>query len=156
MPLKIDIKSNERIIVNGAVIENIGSTASVLIHNKVRILREKEILSQNDAATPASRVYFAVQCAYIFPEKKDVYEGQALQLLAEYIEACPSAHEIGKLLEKNLNDGNYYQALKAGRNLIGHEISVLESLELDISRLLEFANQEIEILDQDSGDEDGL
>lgn len=156
MPLKIDIKSHERIIINGAVLENLGSSASVLIHNKARILREKEILSQNDAATPASRVYFAVQCAYIFPEKQDFYHDQALQLLGEYLEACPSAMEIGDKLKADLASGNFYQALKVGRNLIGHEISVLEGLEQDISRLLDFANQDMDEVGEDVEPEKSL
>ncbi len=52
MPLKLDLKCGEKMIVNGAVLENVGPNAKILIHNLATVLREKEILTQDDAATP--------------------------------------------------------------------------------------------------------
>ena len=71
MPLKLDLKCGEKMIVNGAVLENVGPNAKILIHNLATVLREKEILTQEDAATPASRVYFSLQCAYMFSEARE-------------------------------------------------------------------------------------
>jgi len=56
MPLKLDFKAGDKMIINGAVIENIGNNSSLLIHNEAAILREKEIISEAETATPASRI----------------------------------------------------------------------------------------------------
>ncbi len=73
MPLKIDFKSGDKMVINGAVVENVGPNTKLLVHNESAILREKEILSVADSTTPASRVYFSLQCSYIFPQKRDEY-----------------------------------------------------------------------------------
>ena len=59
----IEIKSGDKLIINGAVIENTGSNTKLLIHNQASILRQKEVMSEEDSITPAARVYFALQCA---------------------------------------------------------------------------------------------
>lgn len=128
MPLKLDFKAGDKMIINGAVVENIGNNASLLIHNEAAILREKEILSEAETATPAARVYFALQCAYMFPEKKDHYISIFRQFLADYVAAAPSAKELGDKISGHVDNKKYYNALKLTQKLIGHEIQVFESL----------------------------
>ena len=41
MPLKLDLKTGEKMVVNGAVLENVGPSAKILVHNMASILREK-------------------------------------------------------------------------------------------------------------------
>lgn len=124
MPLLLDFKSGDKIIINGAVVENSGAHAKLLIHNKAAILRGSEVLSEADAQTPASRVYFALQCAYIFPAQRVHYLTAYEQLLSEYHAACPSAggivQEIGEVVQR----GELYKALKISRKLIFHEMEV--------------------------------
>ena len=91
MPLTIDFKAGDKIIINGAVIENLGSNSKLSVHNQAAILRGKEILSEEDSKTPASRVYFALQCAYIFPQAQAEYVASFEAFLNEYLVACPSA-----------------------------------------------------------------
>ena len=69
MPLKLDLKAGEKMVINGAVLENVGPNAKILVHNQAMILREKEVLTEDICATPASRIYLALQCAYMFPDK---------------------------------------------------------------------------------------
>ena len=128
MPLKLDFKAGDKMIINGAVVENIGNNASLLIHNEAAILREKEILSEAETATPAARVYFALQCAYMFPEKKDHYISIFRQFLDDYVTAAPSAKELGDKISAHVDNKKYYNALKLTQKLIGHEIQVFENL----------------------------
>ncbi len=53
MPLTINLKPRERLIVNGVVIENSGQLAKILIHNNAALLREKDIITEEQATTPA-------------------------------------------------------------------------------------------------------
>lgn len=129
MPLLIDLKPGEKVIINGAVIENAGANTKLRIHNESNILRQKEILTNEDTATPAARVYFCLQCAYIFPDKRDHYLNLFAHYLVEYLEACPSAVEIGQEIRDEVHDGLYYKALKSSRKLLKHETEVLNQLE---------------------------
>ncbi len=144
MPLKIDIKKGEKLVINGAVIENVGVHTKILLYNQAAILREKEVLSADDCVTPASRVYFALQCAYMFPDRKDHHLGLCEQYLQEYLKACPSAAEIGDDIRHQLADGHIYKGLRQTRKLIGHEMSALSALPENVSKLFELASEEDE------------
>jgi len=134
MPLTIDFKSGDRLIVNGAVIENIGSNAKILVHNQAMILRGREVLSEEDSQTPASRIYFALQCAYIFPDKQDDYAEMAEKLLNEYVTACPSAEPIAADLRTGIETQNFYKALKTAFRLIRHETDILNGIEKEFAQ----------------------
>ncbi|MGE5545643.1 MAG: flagellar biosynthesis repressor FlbT [Solirubrobacterales bacterium] len=128
MPLIIDLKPGEKIIINGAVIENAGSSTKLRVHNRANILRQREIMTAEDATTPASLVYFCLQCAYIFTEERAKYLVKLSEYLKQYIEACPSATEIASEIMADVDDGTYYRGLKAARALMKHEETVLENL----------------------------
>lgn len=121
MPLIIDLKPGEKVIVNGAVIENAGSSTKLRIHNNSNILKQKEIMVEEDASTPASRVYFCLQCAYIFPGEKAKYVKMFLDYLTQYVEACPSARDLAVEIAREADEENYYKALRAARKLLKHE-----------------------------------
>ncbi len=134
MPLLIDFKSGDKIIINGAVIENAGSSSKMLIHNQASILRGKEILSEEESNTPASRTYFALQCAYMFADKKDDYLKLFNNFLTEYSTACPSAKPIAGEIRDEVEEGRLYKALKSAQKLIKHESELLQSLHEDVEQ----------------------
>jgi len=131
LPLLIDLKPGEKVIINGAVLENAGANTKIRIHNESNILRQKEILTGDEVSTPAARVYFCLQCAYIFPEKRAHYLELCGHYLAEYLGACPSATDIGEEIRADVAAEHYYKALKASRKLLRHETEVLGHLEQD-------------------------
>ena len=56
-------------IVGGAVVTNGNAKNSCLIiENNVPVLRQKDILSDKDATSHCSRIYFIIQLMYIDPE----------------------------------------------------------------------------------------
>ncbi len=134
MPLKLDFKSGDKLVINGAVVENIGHNASFLIHNEAAILREKEILSEAETVTPAARVYFALQCAYIFHEKQEHYLELFRQFLSDYVSAAPSAREIGDQITAAVESGKIYKGLKLTQKLIGHEIKTFEGMRQSLKK----------------------
>ncbi|MAN80520.1 MAG: flagellum biosynthesis protein FlbT [Rhodospirillaceae bacterium] len=128
MPLKLDVKAGEKLVINGAVLENVGGNAKLLIHNDSAIIREKEILSQSETNTPAARVYFALQCAYMFPRHEDEYLKTFRGFLDDYLAAAPSAREIGEEIIKFVDEAKLYRALKATQKLIRHEADMFTQL----------------------------
>lgn len=126
MALVIHMKKDQRIIINGAVLENVsGRTVSIAVKNEAAILRSEDVLTPDAAVTPASRTYFALQCAYLFPESKREHLRDFEQLLASYLEAAPSAGEIAGRVLAAVEAENFYGALKQARRLIEHEGEIL-------------------------------
>ncbi|MGQ0662577.1 MAG: flagellar biosynthesis repressor FlbT [Pseudomonadota bacterium] len=126
MPLVLRLIPNEKVIINGVVVENGGGDATLLIRNHGNILRGKEILDVAEATTPALRLYYALQCLYLFPDKTELY-AQALEgFLADFRRAAPSAAPlIGEIADQAAN-GSIYQALKATKRLIEYEKEILQ------------------------------
>ena len=135
MPLLIDIKPGDKVIINGAVIENAGNSTKLFIHNQAAILRGKEVLSEEDCGTPAARAYFALQCAYIFADKHADYLAKFEKLLDDYLAACPRAKAIGEQIRKEIKDDKLYRALKAAQKLIAHEGDILKSMQRKVSEV---------------------
>lgn len=125
MPLLIDLKPGEKVIINGAVIENAGANTKIRICNDSTLLRQKEIMTEQEANSPAARVYFCLQNAYIFQEKRDHYLSLFVNYLADYLEACPSAMAIGAEIQAEVQGGHYYKALKGARKLMKHEADIM-------------------------------
>lgn len=128
MPLRIKLPSKERIIINGAVLENAGEATTIVLHNRADILRRKEVMSDQDAQSPARRIYYALQCAYMFDDERPKYRQIALEFLQQYENAAPSAKEIVDKIRGEIEKGGLYNALRATHPLIEHETERFRSL----------------------------
>lgn len=121
MPLRISLKAGERLIVGGAVVRNGASRSELLIENDVPILRAREVMALEDATSPCRRIYFAIQLMYVDPERMAEHQQLYWQLVREVLEASPSMTELLTEMSARIGNGQYYQALKLGRRLIGYE-----------------------------------
>ena len=130
MPLKVQLKKDQKVIVNGAVLENISPrTVSFLVMNEAAILRESDIMTEEKADTPARRVYFAAQCLYLFPAKKAEYLPLLNVFMDNYLKAAPSADEVVSSIKDMVAKGDLYHALKKTNELIAHEEKALTDAE---------------------------
>ena len=127
MSLKITLKTNERLIVGGAVVRNGGKGTGLFIENTVPILREKDILGEKDAHTPCRRVYFTVQLMYIDEPNVPKYVQAYSELAGEIMKAAPSTRSLIEQINERIEGGNYYQALKIAKNLIDYEEELLKN-----------------------------
>ena len=64
MPLKIELKPVERLILGGSVVTNDGRRTRLAIEGAMPVLREKDIMTARQANSPANRIYLAVQRMY--------------------------------------------------------------------------------------------
>ncbi len=136
MPLKIVLKNGEKIIINGAVLQNIGGAAKALILNEAAVLREKDIITDAEAKTPASRAYFALQNLYLFPHRTSVYRPLVDGFLTDYGNAAPSAKNLVHEIMKAVEDGQLYRALRLARDLVAHEGSIFSHVQEQLSESL--------------------
>jgi len=120
MPLRVELKPFERIIIGESVIINSGTRASFLIDGDTPILREKDTVSEETADTPAKRLYHCVQTMYL---KNDVsrYQARYLGSLKELQETCTGAGEIIAAVNRHMSEGALYKALKEIRKLMKRE-----------------------------------
>ena len=122
MTLKITLKPQEKMILGGAVIAN-GNNAGcqLVIENKVPILREKDILSENDADTPCRQLYFIIQLMYIDDENLASHQKNYWRFVKEIVKAAPSTVSLIDQINEEIVSGRCYQALKLAQKLIEYE-----------------------------------
>lgn len=128
MPLKISLKPNEKIIINGCVIESSGAPATLLIHNEALLMREKDIMTEDEATTPARRIYYVLQCAYLFAQNRNTYLRELDALIAEFEEAAPSTRQTTAAIRASVAESRFYQSLRQARQLMDREQEILNGL----------------------------
>ncbi len=126
MGLKITLKPKERMIIGGAVITNGDAKCELIIENKVPLLREKNILREEEANTPGRRIYFVIQLMYIDEENLTSHHKAYWQLVSEFIQAAPSTLEVIKQISEHIVNHRYYMALKLAGKLIKYEQEVTQ------------------------------
>jgi flagellar biosynthesis repressor protein FlbT len=125
--LVLELRQGEVMIVNGAPIR-FRTKSGIELTAKARFLFGKQIMPPDQADSPARRIYFALQSAYIGSEEE---RGRGLVsargLIGEFSAATTSAL-ARDILEKALaaaETDDCYQALKLARRIIQHEDAVL-------------------------------
>jgi len=125
--LVLELRQGEMMIINGAPIR-FRTKARIELTAKARFLFGKQIMRPEQADSPARRIYFALQCAYIgSAEERAAGLGDAHRLVAEWKAATTSALG-GQILDRALaaaEADDCYQALKLVRQIIRHEDAVL-------------------------------
>lgn len=125
MPLKITLKPGERLILGGAVIRNGEKTSSLYIENKVPLLREKEIMREEEADTYCSKIYFIIQLMYIDSSNVVQYHNTYWKLVRDLVEAVPRTVGLIDQISQCILENNYYRALKLSKKLLAFEKEVL-------------------------------
>ena len=128
MPLKIYLKPKEKMIVGSTVIQNGHTSSNLIIENRTPILREKDILNEKGANTPARRIYYTIQMMYIDPDDEKRYAETYNNLVRQFLKAVPSAHDKIRKINDKVISKDYYNALKKTRKLIKYETTICESL----------------------------
>ena len=128
MALKLSLKPGEKLVINGAVIANGDRRASLVIKNKVSILREKDILQAEDVDTPAKRIYFAIQMMYIDERSRKQFYEDFMIRMTEFLSAVQSSEgkDICLVISQDVMTGAYYKAMMTSRKLIAFEKERLE------------------------------
>lgn len=129
MPLKIQLRPKERIIINGAVLEgHPESRTEIVVMNKARIMRQKHIMQEKDASTPSKRLYFSLQMLYIDPDNENDYldsYNNFLNDLKKTVSLPPLVQALANI-EAAVEKKKYYDALKVCRELIKAEDEILK------------------------------
>jgi len=127
MALKLSLKPDEKLVINGAVIANADRRATLIVHNKASILREKDILQEEDVDTPAKRIYFPIMLMYMDNAPTPKYYDEFVVRMTEFMNAISTAEVVENCvgISRDVMDRNYYRALMACKKLIAFESTLL-------------------------------
>ena len=124
MALKVELKAGERILIGDSVITNGDQRTRFLVEGTAPILRERDIMTAEQADTPAKRIYLAVQLMYISRDPKRHHEVY-FTLMRDIVQAAPSAWSHVAAINNQILTGELYKALKSARQLIEYEQELL-------------------------------
>ncbi len=125
MALKLSLKPDERLVINGAVIANVDRRTTLIVHNKASILREKDILQEEDVNSPAKRIYFPIMLMYMDQGSTDKFYEEFVKRMTEFMSAISSPDAVNDCVQisRDVMDKNYYKALMNCKKLIDFETS---------------------------------
>jgi len=123
VPLKLSLKPGEKFVLNGAVVQNGDRRGVLVLQNKASVLREKDIMQQEEANSPARRIYFPVMMMYLDESGAQTYYHEFAQRLTEFMGAISNPKVLMDCVDisKLCLSGEYYKALMLCRRLIEYE-----------------------------------
>jgi len=128
MSLKLGLKPHEKVIIGGAVISAGNKHVDILIENIVPILRQKDIMLEENADTPARRIYFALQLMYIDTENRPAHIEAFFELSRQILTAAPSAEVYITRICDFVTTSQFYHALKIANQLIDYEKELTDNV----------------------------
>ncbi len=125
MGLKVELKAGERFILGDCLVTNGDQRTRLLIEGHAPILREKDIMTPEQADTPAKRIYLVVQLMYT-ARNPIAHHETYFTLMRELVQAVPSTWPHIEAVSNHIMAGEMYKALKCAKTLIAYEKDLLD------------------------------
>lgn len=125
--LVLDLKADDLMIINGAPLR-FCNKVRIELNGRARFLFGKQIMPPGHDTTPARRIYYAVQTAYIgYDHERSVAREQAHALCEDFASATtsPTIMRILEEVRRAVDDDRCYDALKLVRRVMRHEDAVI-------------------------------
>ena len=126
--LVLELKADDMLIINGAPMR-VRNKTRIELNGAARFLFGKQIMPPGGDTTPARRIYYAMQTAYIGNDS----ERPAARAAAREFCAAFASHTTSRLAGliltdaiRALDEDRCYDALKLVRRIIRHEDAVLK------------------------------
>jgi flagellar biosynthesis repressor protein FlbT len=128
--LILELKADDLLIINGAPMR-VRNKTRIELNGAARFMFGKQIMPPGGDTTPARRIYYAIQTAYIGNDiERPIARVAAREFCADF-----AGHTTSRLAVEILNDAiravdedRCYDALKLIRRIILHEDAVLKEV----------------------------
>ncbi len=130
MSLKVELKAGEKLLIGNCVITNSDQRTKLFIDGTAPILRQKDILTEKTANSPAKRLYFAIQLMYLdddISKLRDHY----FTLSNDLLQAAPSTLPLIEQINNEILTLDLYKALRTAKLLIKYEAELLNATTSD-------------------------
>jgi flagellar protein FlbT len=130
MPLKLTLKPNEKVLIGTAVIANGPAKTEFVVLNRVPVVRERDIINEEQADTVAKKLYVTILNMYINPSREKDFHGIYFVLMREMILIPVDARAVDLMVDmsQHILGGDHYRALKLCRQLIKFEAEALANV----------------------------
>lgn len=129
MPLKVRLNANEKIVVNGAVIQNGDRRTTLTIANQANVLRGKDVMVEGQVDTAVKKLYFLIQKCLIEGEGEngDLKE-QTFNLAAELYGVFGRSDMRDNIFVSmnQFSAGDFYKSLAALRPVLEYEAKLIQ------------------------------
>lgn len=125
--LVLELRQGEVMIVNGAPIR-FRTKSRIELTAHARFLFGKQIMEPDQADSPARRIYYALQSAYIGVDEERVAGLTSARTLISAFKQATTSAVARDILDQSLSAAeadNCYLALKLARRIIRHEDTIL-------------------------------
>lgn len=126
--LVLKLAPKERILINGAVVENGDKRARLsIVTPQANILRLRDAIHPGEATTPVRRLCYSVQLVLsgdASPEEARLPLLRHIETLSQVLVDPDSRRNLAQATQAVI-DGQFYQCLKALRNLLPREDRLL-------------------------------
>lgn len=113
--------------MNGCAIRNASRRQTLTIENRADVIRGHDLLKEQEATTPVTRVYFSIQTILVATELREDFTPKIQKSLAELMSVFGADYRENIIQAANfVSVGDYYKALRALSGLIKHERQLLE------------------------------
>ncbi|MEY8802215.1 flagellar biosynthesis repressor FlbT [Leisingera sp. XS_AS12] len=127
MGLVLKVKAGDRLVINGAVLRNIGKSQMVVeVENRSDVLRGEEILGEAGACTPVRRLCHMIQLAMVSREGRGKILPRIHAAFEDLSEIMAKSH--GSVLSEALTkvgEDNFYAAYRLLLPVIKYEDELL-------------------------------
>lgn len=127
--LVLELRQGDVMVLNGAPIR-FRTKSRIELTAKARFMFGKQILRPEEVDSPAKRIYFALQTAYIGTDDERTLALLRAQDLIEDFKAVTTSALAREILDKALafaKADDCYEALKLARRIMRHEAAVLQA-----------------------------
>jgi flagellar protein FlbT len=123
MPLKLSLRPGEKFVLNGAVVQNGDRRGTLVLQNKASVLREKDIMQVEEAATPSRRIYFPIMMMNLDENAASDFHDEFILRLSEFMSVISNKDiiDICINISKYVIASEYYKALMLSRKLMTYE-----------------------------------
>jgi flagellar protein FlbT len=123
MPLKLSLRPGEKFVLNGAVVQNGDRRGTLVLQNKASVLREKDIMQEEEVTTPARRIYFATMMMYLDEGNAQKYYDEFVLRISEFMGVISNPAVLAECvnISRYAMTKEYYKALLLCRKLMDYE-----------------------------------
>lgn len=130
MGLRLTLKPNERVLINGCVVRNSDRRQTLTIENTADIVREAHLLRENEARTPVKEVYFFIQASLLDAKVREKLVPVVLTKLAQLTTVFHDDMS-NRIMEAAsfVSQADFYKAMRCLQPVMAYEEKLLERIQ---------------------------